>query len=716
MWSRALVATLLLVSVSGAPVAARSRVPGEELLKVVSPASRKVAGAHPHVNAVILFGTTKDGTPADPSTFRAKLNGKDVTRDFHAVAQDGVQTGVRAALPGASLRLSSAPRNRLRLSIQSTKTSGAKRTRDVDRVRFGARDVANGRPVAIVAADTPVAVLGEPIAFDASASSDPDLDELTYAWSFSDGDTAAGPTATHAFASSPDAMVRATVTVTDGVDATSQTLAIPLGLDADPGRTPGRLRIEGNLLELSSVAVGASGAQTFVVHNVDPAPTSQLKVHVLVLDGPEFAVAPTDLVDLGPDASATFTLTFAPTVTGHASAQVVVVASATNRAAVTLLAHGYGGGAPGDGPTLLASPVFAALGTSVTRLAPDGGRTAVDDHTGTCGVSGGPGTGDVCVAGGDCNTPGETCSAGDAPLDVTDACSDGQSLYVLSEDTYTDQNPDGILSGSLVRFDLDGAGMVTGREVLYRTTDDTTLLACDAFSAEAGGLAYLAEFRSVDDSDACPRDERDALISVDKSSGTARTVSGLGRIDAAAGVGPCDFRDPVDELVVAADGVRKYAGFDSNGLWRIAPTPIWFTPDVHDRFRVHPDGSLAFAIGSDVGASGTIALYRLTESQVEHGALPVSALVPCASFTLPNNATAGNPSTTSATTIVLVPAASGDGAVALVTFHSRPATLLADLLPPFGDLRGTVAFSLPSATTSCTVAGLVTTQSADLYQ
>src|SRR6185369_5874512 len=117
-------------------------------------------------------------------------------------------------------------------------------------------------------------------------------------------------------------------------------------------------------------------------------------------------------------------------------------------------------------------------------------------------------------------------------------------------------------SGSLVRFDLDAAGNVTGRDVLYRTTDDTTIVACDAFAASAGGLAYLPEFHNLEGTDACPRDEVDSLVAVNKGNGNARTVSGLARMDQPAQVAACDYRDPVNAFEVAPDGVAKYAGFD----------------------------------------------------------------------------------------------------------------------------------------------------------
>src|SRR5262249_6091116 len=101
-------------------------------------------------------------------------------------------------------------------------------------------------------------------------------------------------------------------------------------------------------------------------------------------------------------------------------------------------------------------------------------------------------------------------------------------------------------------------------------------------------------------------------------------------------------------------------------------------------------------------------------AQVEHGALPLSALVPCASYTVPNNG-AGASARTLPTSITLGPAsAPSTGATVLLTLISRPRTPAPDVLPPLGALRGTVAFSLPSGTTSCSVASLVSLQSTPL--
>jgi hypothetical protein len=704
---------LALVLLAPTAIEARPRAAGEDLMQVVTPTSRAVANAHPHVNVFVGFGAAKDGTPADPSTFRAKFNGRDLTGDFVPLLTGDAQTGVRATIPARLLKISRGPRNRLRLSIQAARSAGkGPRVRDVDRLRFGAADGPNQPPVATIAAGSESARLGTPVDFDASASHDPDADELTFEWTFSDGGTASGPIVSHAFTAAQGGAVGATVTVSDGVAPTAATMQLPVAIEPDPGRTMGVLRIEADsALEFSAVGVGATATRSLVIHNVDTTATSQLKVQAFT-DDPAFSVVPPTL-DLGPDASAPLDVTFAPAAGGHASTRLRLLVSASNRSAVTLLAHGFGGAAPGDGPTLLAVPVFG-IGIGLTQLSPDGTRVAVDETTGTCAPPTGFASGDVCVVDGDCNA-GETCSGAAAMLDVTELCSDGQSLFVLSEESYTDPNPDADpgLTGSVVRFDLDGAGGVTGRRVLYRTTDETLHISCDQLPASTGGLAYLAEFHGVDNGLNCDRDERDALVTINKTTGNARSI--MSRIDQAAGVGDCDFRDGVAQLHIAADGVKKYAAFDSAGIWRIAPTPLPFTPDVRDGFQVAPDGSIVFAIAHDRGTTATIDLYRMTEAQVEHGSLPVADLTPCASFGIPNNTTGAAPATSAVTSIVLGPSAlAAPDTVALVTFRSRPQTPAVDVLPPSGDVRGTVAFSLAGASTTCAAQGLVSLTSVEL--
>jgi len=83
---------------------------------------------------------------------------------------------------------------------------------------------------------------GVPLAFDASASSDPDGDALTFAWDFGDGSTAAGATPQHAFEASGLYTVTLTATDARGAVATRETQVpiAPSGVFAPPPRTNGK--------------------------------------------------------------------------------------------------------------------------------------------------------------------------------------------------------------------------------------------------------------------------------------------------------------------------------------------------------------------------------------------------------------------------------------------------------------------------------------------
>jgi hypothetical protein len=512
---------------------------------------------------------------------------------------------------------------------------------------------------------------------DATGSADPDLDPLHVQWTFSDGATGSEATVEHAFVASPDATVSATVRVSDGQATSDATLVLPVKIDPDPGRTPGVLRIEASdPLEFSAVALGATATRSLTIRNTDETATSQLKVRAASA-GP-FHVSPAAL-DLGPQASATLDVTFAPGVEGHADARLVLTTSASNRGAVSFIAHGYGGSANGDGPTGAGIPLFTVLGSDVTRIARRFPVPIDDTVNVTLAASG---TGDA-VVNGDNGAAGGTAAR--ANRSIQPSSGDGQSICAMGRPTRSNQDAEIQLPAhSLQRPRCSGHG--DGTEISPHDRD-TEHIACDSIGAAQGGLAYLAELRAVTPTDNCDRDEREALVSVNKGTGNARTVAGFSRLDAAAGVGECDFRDGVGRLVVSSDGVRKYAGFEVHGLWRIGPTPLAYTPDVMDRFDVHPDGSVVIAVAHDRGVTGSIDLYRLTDQQVEHGALRLASLTPCATFAVPNNSLPENPGHTVVSSVVVAPAASGPGATALVTFTSVPRFSAIDVLPPFGGLR-----------------------------
>jgi len=711
------IAFLLVVCALVAPaIAAKGKT--NRLLTVITPVPKVTAPAHPHVNVIVRFNATSDGYVPDPSTFRARFGRHDITSRFRQIVVNGQVVGMRTELLPPQLHVGRRVTNRMRLELKSLPRSGKgpRIVRDVDKIRFRAKHADNKPPVAAIVPPSEVIFPDVPLTFDGTNSQDPELDDLTYAWDFGDGGTATDAAPTHVFSGGAgDTAVQ--LTVSDGAATGTDRVTLVECPAVDAGRTPGTLRVDGTrALELGAVAPGATGTGTLTVSNMDSASGSQVKVQMRV-DGDGFTADPPTL-DLGPGASAPVTVTFAPTTTGHGSGDVVVVGSAANRCAVHVLVHGYGGSAPGTGPTLAGGPLFytSFLG-GTSGIQPDGTRFAVDTTVNVCqSPNNGFGTGDFCVDDSDCAQNGGTCNhALSTPFFPVDTCSDGQgALYLMSDEgTYSDpNNTDNDLSVTVLRIDLDANGNRTGARVLTRLTSGTSQLACDEIAASDGGKLYASQFFEVDTPAACFRTEQEQLISIHKTNG-AKDPPLLPRIDAAEGFDACnDDIDQVVDLNVSPDGLSAFASLEDGGLFQLRPSFRLITPDVTDVFQLHPDGDVVTVVTKNTGTTGLLGVYRISPQQAATGAVHLADLTPCATLRLPNNRGPDNlgqlslagdhpfalgPATPGSLDSTLLVAFVANGAVS-----GNPAALAVPLR-----VQGVAAFSLPAGTASCSTLGVI---------
>ncbi len=719
-----------------APVDA-ARAKSNQLLRVIEPAGRAVASAHPFVNVVVRFGTGQEGT-ADPASFHARLGGVNVRSLFTPISENSAVVGMRAALGAALLVPGTRRANRLRIEVRGRNPQG-RRIRDADVLRFRSVQRPDEAPVAHALVGSDVLLPDVPLQIDGTGSSDPEGDLLSYHWDFGDGTTSDDPRPVHTFASSAtDVTVRLTVSdgQLEGHDQVTM-LAVPT---VPPGRTPGILKVDAPApLEFAAVALGQGATLRFTVSNPDPTPTSDLIVR-LGINGAAFALDPTRL-DLGPGESAPVTLTFAPAATGHQTAEITVVASATNQTSVHFLSHGHGGAAPGTGPLPVAEPVFFnGLTGSSAGIFPDGTRFAADTNVHTCLTpQNGAGFGDYCLTDADCAANNGTCALvgtcirGDnagqpcstptdcpngfcpsaLPFDPVKMCGDGEGgLYMASDaGTYTDPalNPVNELTGTLMHVQFDGSGNRVGAGIVERTTDGTTQIACDRIPAAAGGQIYLAEDLAYSPAPSCFRSTREALIAKRKSDGNESVL--VFRLDAAEGLDPCnDDFDPVDDLEVARDGSVAFVAYPA-GIFRVRPTPLLMTPDVDDVFQVHPDGSVLAVTSDDQGPTGLLRLYKISVDQAINGAPHLSDLTPCATVTVPNNRGASTLRVTTFISFAVDPVSPGAGdATVLLSFLAGGGS---GVLSPSLRVTGTVAISSPAGSPSCNVLGVVNLEPLD---
>ncbi|HJQ84505.1 MAG TPA: PKD domain-containing protein [Candidatus Binatia bacterium] len=719
---RALALLLLGVLLAPHPALAKKRK-GNQLLRVISPTSVTPAAAHPFINVLVGFGYD-EGTP-DPSTFKARLGGVNVTPLFEPVIVNGKLEGMRASISPALLVIGNHRGNRFRFEVRGR--SGKRRLRDIDRLRFAALDTANAPPVARALPATVVVLPNVPLEFNARESVDPEGDPLTYHWDFGDGTVSTDARTSHAFrAGANPAVVR--LTVSDGQAEASddlRTLSVPV---ICPTCTPGVIKVAASApLEYGGIPVGTTVTRTFTVTNASTEITSELAVNMGTSSGA--FVLGTNQLDLHAGESAEVQIAFTPPAGGHQSSEVIMVASASNQTIVQLLAHGYGGAAAGTGPIPTADPVFFSGVSGTQALLPSGQRLGADDSVHTCVNPTGAGSGDYCITDADCSVNGGTCPSvgtcirGDRngqpcssaiecpggfgctaalPFLPIDVCGDGEGgLILLSDDgTFTDQtNAEAELSGTLMHVTLDANGNRTGAQILARTTSGTTQATCDRTPASQGGQVYLAEYRAVIGPSECFRDAREALVARKKSNGTENVL--MPRIDAAEDLPECEDYDPVTDLKIVPDGSAVFASLPNTGLYRIRPTSLFLVTGFDDFFQVHPDGSVIIVRASDTGPTGVLKVYKIAPDQAVNGALTLDDLTPCGSIEVPNNGGRTLIDTTYAVDRTAPNSPDGTVLVSFAAFAGQ-SVLSRELL-----LRGTVAFSAPAFSDTCTPLGFI---------
>jgi len=729
---------LFLIAALAEPAVA-AKVDRKNLLQVLSPSVRGGASAHPFINVIVSLGHMSNGAASDPTTFRARLNGRNISKLFEDVSDGTTVTGKRAAVEPP---LFHEGKNLLRIDVRSLPFKSGHHTRavrDVDQLRFKAFAGTNQPPHAQATASSDIALPGIPVQFDGSKSTDPDLDQLTYHWDFGDGTTSDEASPSHVFADQAgDITVQ--LTVSDGqATATDQIQILEKPACGIPGGTPGILHVEAaGPLEFHAVAPGTTATLALTVRNPDSTPTSCLHTRLGTDEG-HFTLAPDDFT-LGPGEQKTVNVTFAPTATGHQSAFLTVVASSSNRSSVRLLAHGFGGTAPGSGPTLAADPLFYldAQGNPAGIL-PSGLSFSADNRLHTCVTSDGVATGDVCVSDSDCigtetcpatstcrggDNAGQTCSfSTDCPrgfcpaqniFTPDDMCGDGSgALYMIAEDTSTDRTT-GDSVGTVVRLQFDPTtGARTDAAVLDNPQSSTILIACDRIPLRSRGRVYIPEYhQTLNPVPPCARDEREALTSIAKANGNTSVL--LPDIDAQVGYTQCgDSFTMSDDLHVTSDGSGVFVALAGpsetgvpQGIYRLLPTPLLVLNGVDDFFQVHPDGDVLYATATDNASTGLVQIYKVSPDQAVHGAPRLADLTPCATFEVPNNG---------CRTAVMLAAGhaqanSSDGVLVATVF---PALCPADLNPVIpASLRphGAIAFASPAGSSSCSVLGVLSAE------
>ncbi len=711
----------------------------ENLLSVITPVHRGTVGAHPWVNVRVQLGTTSDGTPADPATFRARLGRCDLSALFEEVSENGI-IGKQVRLePNPSdrkcrFRVGRKGKNRLKFRIRAT--GGARAAVDVDRVRFAVETAANQPPTADFTADpsvlgsgcqglasssTAASVAGAVetgimVRFAATPSSDPDGDPLVYHWDFGDGDSDVGKIVTHEYTSTDPVTV--TLRVADGTpeDGGAEAMTsrpIPGRLSADIGRTAGTILLSAapaTTLDFRAVPVGGSATQTLDVLNSDPNPVSQVKFTMRIVDDGSAAGAfsldgCTDAAPCRVDGGAggqPVRIGFTPQRPGHVDAVIELATNAQNRCSLQLLVHGYGG--PGPGVPWGTSATVVGLTNRLFAIRPDDGTT-IELGAGTGLCEGGSLAGAPCIGDGDCPgarcgeqscvggsnhaqpcasalaCPGGTCGQS---FDAVDMCTDGAGdVYLFNDDLHDDPDPncDPCRTGTILRVGVDGTRAIVTQDV----TETSPVMGCDRSGA---GRVYWADYNLFGPD----FDEREQLRSERKSGGSpiihVQNINRrLGDVDPANYIDPSDgfvFYEPSTSVKVSADGSERYVS-NFFGLYRLDPVPLFITPDIEEVFSLARNGLVVAAVGGEI--SSRLNVYKIDPQIAASGTVRLTDVTPWATAKMPNNGTTCDGQNCSRSIFVTSIVADNAGVVFVNAFTSDRGGAVPRPLRPRGTLR-----------------------------
>ena len=494
---------------------------------------------------------------------------------------------------------------------------------------------AGNRPPVAAAGGPYSGEVGLPLAFDGSASSDPDNDAITYAWDFGDGSTGAGANPSHAYTEARAYAV--TLTVTDAGGATNSSAAsVTIGSPVD--RAPPVVTLSGphDVLPGTTVTVRAQAsdntsvsALTFEVNGVAGTPLAappyerQVAVPAVAAPGDRIMVRAIASDPAGNAAAADLALTItaqpdneSPAIVLNAPAQAApggtirFSAAAYDNDGVASVIFSIGGAPlltdtdePFEGA--YAIPADAAAGSSLQISA-----QAVD-HTGNRGTD----TAAVTIV----SAPDTTAPV--VQLAAPPTIPAGGTIALTA--TATDES--GI---SAVVFTVDGAHVGTDTEAPFEASYTVP-------ASAIAGMTFRSEARAIDFAGLEAADTKQTILATPSvgegfilgeiyNDGTGLPMAGaravLARGSAAPGQSPEVFSDTRGRFVIralAGEVTVRIAADNFTGAERSAVVQAGSVSELLDA-RLTPSGDVAREITPVLG--GTLQAGR-TRLDVPAGAL-----------------------------------------------------------------------------------------------